>query len=410
MKKIPRGIIYHSPAESLQYLLRALFFRESSNKLVLKFEKTFAEFNGSQNCIAFPFARTAIYYVLKSLNLPEGSEVLMPPITIKGIVDVVVDLGLTPKYVEIDPETICFDFQDLSSKTTQNVRAAIITPLFGLVPNLEITVEFLKSKNVFIIEDFSQCLNGQYLGRRVGTFGDAGVYSASSIKTLDTLGGGMVITNNPVLAKYLREMQAQLAPVAKLLLVKKAWINLLRNIATTNPIFSFATFYLLQLIRMRNPNSALKQTGNRDKSRLSKLPLVWFTRYSELQASIGLKKISTVNKYDAQRIANVEVIKNECPTAKFPKTTPNSKNVYWQLILPLNDAYKGQEFLASYGIDSATSSLELVSSLNGYPGKIYLPIAEDVYKNGLFIPCFPNLSENDLSRISQTLNNYLASP
>ncbi len=406
MKKLPRGVIYHKVSESIGYLLKSFFMPLDEQEMIEKFEMAFAQYCEREYCVAFPFARTAIYFALKNLELPKGSEILMPAITIKGIVDVVVELELIPVYVEMDERTMNFEMDDLRRKINPNVKAVILTTLFGLVPDVPTMVSLFRENSIFIIEDFSQCLNGHFDGKRIGTFGDIGIYSSSSIKTLDTLGGGLVITNSQALHEGLRRAQTGLAPAERWTLVKKALVNLLRNVATSKLIFSLLTFPMLQFIRILNPESALKQTGNREKSRLSKLPRSWFCKYSSIQAAIGLAHIDKVLAEDQVRVANVEFVKANCGTARFPETTEKSGNVYWQLILLVPNAIEAQSFFAKRGIDSATSSLELVCALKDYPGRVNLPIAESVYRNGIFIPCFPDLNRADMERIAMTIREY----
>lgn len=401
--KIPRGVIYHKVLESIRYFLASFFMPLGDQRTIKKFESKFAEYCGREYCLAFPFARTAIYFTLKNLNLPSGSEVVLPPITIKGIVDVVLALDLVPVYVDWDFDTLNFQLDELHRKVTPKTKAVIITPLFGLVPDMRMLVDFFRSKEIFIIEDFSQCLNGSFNDKRVGTFGDVGIYSCSSIKTLDTLGGGLTITGDAALYEALRKSQAGLFPVDRKFLIKKAWVNLVRNIATTRLIFSLAVFPLLQIMRKVNPESTLKQTGARNKDRLSKLPKVWFSSYSSLQANIGLAHIDGVFASDQIRIDNANFLKARCDSDKFPKTTQSSHNVYWQLVM-LQDPKRAQDVFASYGIDTATTSLELVSALDNYPNKMRTPVAEKVYYNGIFLPCFPGLRRTDLERIVNATN------
>ena len=409
IKKIPRGVIYHSVAQSIRYLLASLFRRLDQQEWVRAFEKAFATYCERRYAVAFPFARTAIYSVLKSLALQKGTEVIMPPITIKGIVDVVVELGLVPVYVDLDPETVNFRMDQLRAKLSPNVKAALITPLFGLVPDMSAMIALLKNNGIFVIEDFSQCLNGRYDGKRIGTFGDVGIYSASSIKTLATLGGGMAITDDPVMEAKLRVEQAQLTAPRRAALIQKAWLNLVRNVGTSGWVFSFLTFPLLQFFRKRDPESALKHTGHRNKNRLVTLPSLWFCRYTSVQAKIGIEQIGKVIAEDAMRVANVEFLKAKCGIDDFPKTTGVSNNVYWQLILPVADAFEAQSHFASLGVDSATSSLELVCALKDYPNSAELPTAGQLYRHGIFIPCFPNLDSADMERIAAAVRGYYQS-
>ena len=410
-KKIPRGVIYHSMIHSVIYLIFSMFSTLRSIKKIREFEDAFASYCNRRYCVAFPFARTAIYFILKRLDLPNGSVIIMPPITIKGILDVVVELGLVPRYVDMDPETMCFQIGDLKKKIDSTVRVAIVTPLFGLVPNMEEISGLLKNNNVYVIEDFSQCFNGRFNDKRIGTFGNVGVYSASSIKTLDTLGGGLAIFDDDLLYKYLRDDQATLKPPSRKFLIKKAWINLVRNFATRQPFFSLLTFPVLQFFRSLNSEAALKQTGNRDKKRLNKLPELWFRQYTSLQAKIGLNILPSVRGGDSLRIRNAENIKADAGIGRFPATTQLSNNVYWQLILLVTDSRIAQSYFAGEGIDIATSSLELIYALNGYPNDGYLigsvpSEAAKIYRNGIFIPCYSNLGPKDVERTAIVVRNF----
>jgi perosamine synthetase len=404
--KIPRGVIYHKVHESIRYFLASFYMPLDNQHAIQKFESKFAEYCDRKYCVAFPFARTAIYFTLKNLNLPSGSEVILPPVTIKGIVDVILALDLVPVYVDWDIDTLNFQLDDLHRKTSPKTKAVVITTLFGLVPDMKVLVDFFRSKGIFIIEDFSQCLNGSFDGKRVGTFGDVGIYSCSSIKTLDTLGGGLAITSDTAIHDALKKSQAGLLSADRKFLIKKAWVNLVRNVATTRLAFSLAVFPLLQIMRRFNPESTLKQTGSRNKDRLPTLPKMWFSSYSSFQANIGLAHIDGISASDQTRIDNANFLKARCDLDKFPKTTEHSANVYWQLVM-VQDPKKAQEVFAMHGIDTATTSLELVAALEKYPNKTMTPVAEKIYHNGIFLPCFPGLSKADLERIVNATNQLI---
>ncbi|MGZ8954508.1 MAG: DegT/DnrJ/EryC1/StrS family aminotransferase [Methylovulum sp.] len=406
VNKIPRGMIYHKILESVRYFLGSFFMPLDDHHEIEKFEGKFAEYCDREYCVVFPFARTAIYFTLKNLNLPSGSEVILPPVTIKGIVDVILALDLVPVYVDWDIDTLNFQLDDLHRKTSPKTKVVVITTLFGLVPDMKVLVDFFRGKGIFIIEDFSQCLNGSFDGKRVGTFGDVGIYSCSSIKTLDTLGGGLAITSDTAMYDALKKSQAGLSPADRKFLIKKAWVNLVRNVATTRLVFSLAVFPLLQIMRRFNPESTLKQTGSRNKDRLPTLPKVWFSSYSSFQANIGLTHIDGVSASDQIRIDNANFLKARCDSDKFPKTTECSANVYWQLVM-VQDPKKAQEVFARHGIDTATTSLELVAALEKYPNKTMTPVAEKIYHNGIFLPCFPGLSKADLERIANATNQLI---
>ena len=207
---IPRGIIYHTLRQDFWAFFSSMFSVLDDEKIVNELEKKFADYVGGEYGVAFPYARIAIYFSLKSKCFAPGTEIIMPPITIKAILDVVLVLGMKPIFVDIDPNTLCFDTKQLQKSITPNTKAIIITYLYGMVPNLNLMLDVCRQNNLFVIEDFSQCLNGEYKNKKVGSFGDVGVYSSSSIKPFDTYGGGLLVTNNADLYKELREYQSTL--------------------------------------------------------------------------------------------------------------------------------------------------------------------------------------------------------
>ena len=154
------------------------------------------------------------------------------------------------------------------------------------------------------------------------------------------------------------------------------------------------------------PGSLLKHTGKRNLEPISKLPTEWFYSYSSLQAEVGLSLIDKVADNDRKRIEYAEYIKANVTNKKFvfPKGSERGKNVYWQLVAYVDDAVKMQKLLHSKGIDTATTSLTYIASLPLYPYQGNTPVAKRLHNNGLFIPCYPELSKNDIEYICKILN------
>jgi len=406
---IPRGIIYHRLTDDLKWLIFSLFAKLDDPCKIRDFESTFSRTLGRKHCIAFPLARTAIYFSLKAQSFPLGSEIIMPPITIKGIFDVVLELKLKPVFVDINPETLSFDEDALKSAVTNNTRAIIITYLFGMVPNVENMVRLCKENNIFVIEDFSQCLNGRYGGKKTGTFGDVGVYSASSIKTLDTFGGGIAVCDDDILSAKLRASFTTLAPPNRKILFGKIVTNVIRNVATNRLIFNFLTLPAIKLMNILRPNSVMKQTGERSDAMILSLPAEWFCSYSSFQAAIGLELLERLTMIDTARIANAEKIKQRVKAIRFPKGVPNGENVYWQLLAYLDEPLSFQRKLHKLNVDTASTSLMKISNLPAYPVQGHTPNADRLYTSSLFIPAHHNLSEGDIEYVISAVKSIYAS-
>ena len=91
----------------------------------------------------------------------------------------------------------------------------------------------------------------------------------------------------------------------------------------------------------------------------------------------------------------------------FAQGAKNATNVYWKLPIKKNDSKAFHDSLRSQGVDSALTSLQLISSLDNYPGHLHLPIAEKIFNNGLFIPCYAQLKKTNLNKVSNACINTI---
>lgn len=413
---IPRAIVYHDLAFDLRYLLHTLRPGDArtAGEAVARFERAFARRIGRDSAVAFPFARTAVHAALAAQRFPEGSEVILPPITIWPMVEIVVALQLRPVFVDIELRTLGFDLDALKRAITPRTRAVLSTPLFGVVPPMDALMTIAREHELFVIEDFSHALNARYGDRMLGAFGDVGVYSSSATKTLDTYGGGMAVTDDPSLAESLRERTAQLAATPYRRLRLKVLKDLVWNVATRRPPFTLAVHPLLRLLRRLGPDWERRLLGMRMRhQRLDSLPDSWFESLTELQAGAGLERLERLDAEDQKRRSNVARLREgvEGFAAVTPVELPPARNVYWQCVLLAPHAGRAVDILTRHGIDTGTTNLNLVSGLGLYPEfEMPCPNAERVKRDGLFIPAHHRLSEGDLRRVERGLAEVLASP
>jgi dTDP-4-amino-4,6-dideoxygalactose transaminase len=407
MKAIPRGNFYHTVLQDIKFIAEVVKAdKKHESNTVAKFERAFAEYVDRQACISFSLARTALFYLLKSLDLPRGSKILITPITIKAMLDVMLDLGLDPILVDLDPDTGFINLESLKQRVSENadVKLCFLTYLFGITPELVDTVEYLEKKQIVIVEDFSQCLNGVSNAGRVGTLGLASVFSASSVKTLDTHGGGFVVTDDFELSSKLRAFQNSLTSTPGSVLLRKSLSCLGKNILSRNPIFTLFIFPIFMLFSKFNSSLFIRFFGQRSKSPISELPREWFYKYSGVQAKFALSRLPEIHSKDIRRIEIAKRYRNEIVKYKFLASNPESQSVYWQFIILPKDPNDLMNELRRKKIDTAMSSLVLFSKLNGYGIKGKTPNADYIYEHAVYIPCHPNLTDAFVARVVASLN------
>ena len=404
-KYIPRGIIYHQLSFDFLNIFKVLFSRLNDEKEVEKFENAFAEYNGSQFCVAFPFARMGIYHSLETLNIPKGSEIIMPPITIKAILDVIMMYGLKPRFVDLDMDTFSYDLEELKNNINKDTKSILISYLYGLVPNIPEIVNVAKEKNLYILEDFSQCLNGEYENVKTGNFSDIGIYSSSTTKTFDTYGGGLVVTNDENNYKKLKEIQMTQNSPKRVTLFKKILLDFIRNFLTNMFVFNIFTIWIFKILRLFNPYSLTKYVGEKSKDRLLKFPSEYFEKFTSFQAKVGMQTMDLVEEYDIARIKNVNEISNNLNY----KTSSKNKNVYWQYLFISKEKNLDNtlKFFKKYKVDTSQSSLPLLPELEKYNFKQETPKAEIIRNSGYFLPSYHRLNKKDVERISNLVGSLL---
>ncbi len=133
-----------------------------------------------------------------------GDEIIVPPYTMSATATAVVMTNATPVFADIRPDTFCLDPDDVRRKISPRTKAIIAVNLFGGPADLQTLRAIADEHRLVLIEDNAQAPGATIAGRSTGTFGDMAVFSLNCHKTVQCGEGGIVTTNNAVLADRLR--------------------------------------------------------------------------------------------------------------------------------------------------------------------------------------------------------------
>ena len=160
------------------------------------FEKNFSNFVGNKHSVAICNGTAALEIAIKSLKLPEKSEIMVTARSFFSSASCIVNTGNIPIFLDVDLKTQNIFIEDIKKKITKKTKAIICVHLAGLpCPMIEI-MKFSKKNNIKIIEDCSQAHGASINGKQVGSFGDVATWSFCTDKIISTLGeGGMLSTN-----------------------------------------------------------------------------------------------------------------------------------------------------------------------------------------------------------------------
>lgn len=169
------------------------------------FEEEFSRYIGVSFGIGVGSGTEALHLALVACDVKEGDEVITVSHTAVATVAAIRMAGATPVFVDIDPDFYVLDPQKLKNAITAKTRAIIPVHLYGHPADLDPILSIAKEHKLRVIEDCAQAHGAIYKGRRVGSFGDMGCFSFYPTKNLGAIGdGGMVVTNDPELAKKTR--------------------------------------------------------------------------------------------------------------------------------------------------------------------------------------------------------------
>lgn len=180
---------------------------------VAEFEKAFAQRHEVKHALASTSCTTALHLIIAALDIGPGDEVIVPAFTWVATANVVLYCGAMPVFVDIDRYTFNMDAAQVAAKITLRTKAIIAVHLFGLCADMDALVKI--AKGIPIIEDAACAAGSAYKGRPAGSLGLAAAFSFHPRKSITTGEGGMVTTNDDVLAEKVNILRNHGASVSE---------------------------------------------------------------------------------------------------------------------------------------------------------------------------------------------------
>lgn len=155
------------------------------------FENEWKEYTKSPYVKAHMNGSSAITSMFFALDLPSGSEIMVPSYDFFSDCLAMRFFGYVPNFIDIDPRTACFDLEDAKRKLTKDTRALFPMHAWGLPCEMDHIADFAKEKGLILIEDAAHGHGASMQGRKLGTWGVMGIYSFQASKVLPSVEGGM---------------------------------------------------------------------------------------------------------------------------------------------------------------------------------------------------------------------------
>lgn len=368
-----------------------------------EFERAFEERVGSGRAFTTAYGRMAFYYMLKALDLPPGSEIVIPALTFWVIPELAEAAGLRVVFADVDADTFLIDPASVERVITDQTRVVVPTHLYGLPCDMDAIVGIAARHNLVIIEDCAHALGATYRGRPVGTFGTGALFSFQTIKPLNTYGGGMALVQDQAVARRVAEIVGALPWPSESRIRKRLLSGRLQRIFIRPDVFTWTAFPILWVAALRDANPDVYLW---EKIRpLSPLPEGYTERYSNVQAALALESLKYVDKWTATTQAHARVMDQALrDVLQVPHVPPDRTHVYYQYCAYGADRDRLITRCVRAGIDIESLHVDVCPDLTDlFPGAhIDCPGARRS-KDAVQVPIYASLTDEQVERVARVV-------
>lgn len=339
---------------------------------IAEFEKLLAQYVGAEHAVVFNNGTSALHAMLLAYGIGEGDEVIVPSFTFISTSNAPLFVGARPVFADIEPDTMGLDVNDVAGKITERTKAIMPIHYAGHSCKIDEIRQLADERSLMLFEDAAEALGGTFKGRKVGTFGDAGMFSFCQNKIISTGEGGVIITNDSEIEKKLR------------------------------------------LIRShgRSGEGYFTTPGSPDYTHLG-----YNFRMPTASAALGISQLSKIERIIDMRRQIAD--KYDRAFGSMSKITPprelaNCRHVY-QLYSVMLDTHEQRDGLMKHLADNGTMSkvyFDPVHQTEHYRGidgdtRGTLPVTEDVASRILTLPLYPGMPAAYTDRVIESVQDYL---
>jgi dTDP-4-amino-4,6-dideoxygalactose transaminase len=321
------------------------------------FEREFAQTCGVDHAVGVDSGTSAIQLSLLACGTGAGDEVITVSNTAVATVAAIELTGAKPVLVDIHPQTLTLDPSKLEPALTSRTCAVVPVHLFGCPADLKPILDFARAHGLFVVEDCAQAHGAKYHGQSVGGWGHLSAFSFYPTKNLGAYGdGGAVLTNDPALAERVR---------------------------------------------------LLREYGWRD--RISEQKGI-NARLDEMQAAILRVKLHYLEQWNDRRRELVILYQSLlADILRLPVEPPKTRHAYHQFVVRHPRRNVLRTYLREHDIHTQIHYPVPIHFQPAYRNLgVPLPVTESAADQILSLPLYPELRNEDVERVGQTIQMFVA--
>ncbi|MEE4304710.1 MAG: DegT/DnrJ/EryC1/StrS family aminotransferase [Wenzhouxiangella sp.] len=326
-------------------------------------ESELADFLGVAHAVSCASGTDALHLALRAAGIGPGDEVITSPFTFIATAEAICYCGAEPVFVDIDPRTFNLDPDGVAEAIGERTRAILPVHLFGQPADMAALSALAEARGLILIEDCAQSFGATHEGRQTGSIGRAGAFSFFPSKNLGACGdGGLITTSDDELADEIRMLR----------------------------------------------NHGRRVDGYQHEV------VGYNSRLDELQAAILRVKLGHIEEFNRQRrrVAAGYGERLSDTALEMPFEDGLGRHVYHQftMLVPEGRRDELQAALSDASIASAVyypTPLHRQPAFSGYSRAGSLAHSESVAERCLSLPIFPEMTEEQIDRVADTLKAAL---
>ena len=369
-----------------------------------EFERTFGRRLGGLRSVSTSYGRMAFFYILKALDFPPGSEIVMPALTFWVMPEIARVAGLTPVFADVDPATFNMTPATLSRVVTPKTVAVVPTHLWGLPCDMSGILEVAQQHKLIVIEDCAHALGALYRDQPVGTIGDAALFSFQTLKPLNTYGGGMAVARDGGLSDRIAALVAAEPPPTVQMVKKRLFQGRVQRISIRPRVFTWTLFPILwtSAILGTNPDLYLWEPIRS----LDPLPSDYRARYSNVQAAMGLQALKLLDQWTADtqaHAARITAALAGVPGVRLPVVPSDRTHVFYQYCAYMTGRDAIVFRCLRHGVDLETLHVDVCTDLELFKAFTRPAPGAEETEQALQIPVYESLTAAEVERIASVV-------
>ena len=323
---------------------------------VKKFETSFQNYIKSKSCVAVNNGTSALNLALSLFDI-KGKEVILPSLSFVSTAHAVVLNGGKPIFVDVDPETLCIDHNEIKEKISSKTKLILPVHFAGMPCNLKEIQKLCKSYGITFVEDAAHASGSTYNKKKIGSHGSAVCFSFHPVKNLAMPTGGLISLNEKDHSDLKKKLFA------------RRWCG---------------------IINRKDYTYDVEEMG-------------WNYYMNEFSAAIGISQLKKLDKMNLIRKKIAKRFQNELKLEnKIPYDDDCSYHLYWILVKNRDQFMKK---MGEFGIETGIH-YRPIHTMSMYSSKFDLPVTNNAGKNIVSIPIHPNLTPQNIDKIIKYVNKF----